>query len=179
MLLKIYYFLIFVSINISAQDCKIDLKSYGYDDVVDRLLTQATFASFKPLPSVIKINGEKVIENNIGNQRGFRLARINDDCSVNETLRFDTYPYLTESDKLRDYVQNLPINTRIAGITNDEYAHALKDDAKDVLMDVGLDLSSASYRSSLCFVFITGKPEQTKQSQAARYNGPATLSATI
>ena len=56
---------------------------------------------------------------------------------------------------------------------------ALKDDAKDVLINVGLDLSSASYRSSLCFVFITDKTEQTKQSQAARYNGPSILSTTI
>ena len=144
--------------------------SYGFDDI----LPERPFGL-----SFLKINGEKVIENSVGNGRGFRLARINNDCSVNETLRFDTHRTATESDEMRDYLQKLPRNTRIAGITNDEYSAALKDDAKDVLINVGLDLSSASYRSSLCFVFITDKTEQTKQSQAARYNGPSILSTTI
>ena len=145
--------------------------SYGFDDILpDRPSSRQSF---------FKINGVKVIENSIGNGRGFRLARINNDCSVNETLQFDTHLLGTQSDEIRDYLPNLPRNTRIAGITNDEYSRGLKDDAKDLLINVGLDLSSASYRSSFCFVFITGKPEQTKQSQAARHNGPSRLLVTI
>ena len=139
--------------------------SYGNDDL--------------PLkPSFVKINGEQV---NVRNRRGFTLVRINNDCSVNETSQYDTYRRETtsETDRIRDYLQNLPKNTRIAGTTYDEFTNGLLDDAKDALTDVGIDLSTASFRSSLCFVFTTGKPQQTKQSQAARYNGPSMLSTSL
>ena len=74
-------------INISGdtQECKINLVSYGYDD--------------RPLNlSFLKINGEKVSENRVGNGRGFRLARINNECSVNETLQFDTHIHQESDD---------------------------------------------------------------------------------
>ena len=126
--------------------------------------------------SFVKINGEQV---NVRIRRGFTLVRINDDCSVNETSQYDTYMTTSESDRIRNYLQKLPKNTRIAGTTYDEFTNYLKDDAKDALTDVGIDLSTASIRSSLCFVFTAGKPEQTKQSQAARYNGPSMLLTSL
>ena len=55
---------------------------------------------------------------------------------------------------LSDYLQNLPKHARIAGITHDEFTKGLEDDAKAALINVGLDLSTDFYRSSLCFVFI-------------------------
>ena len=126
--------------------------------------------------SFVKINGEQV---NVRNRRGFTLVRINDDCSVNETSQYDTYMTTSESDRIRNYLQKLPKNIRIAGTTYDEFTNYLKDDAKDALTDVGIDLSTASIRSSLCFVFTTGKPQQTEQSQAARYNGPSMLLTSL
>ena len=109
------------------------------------------------------------------------MVHINDDCSVNETSHFDTHRLdsVSESDNLRDYILNLPNNTRIAGVTYDEFFHNFQDNAKDALIDVGLDLGTASYRSSICFVFVTGKPQQTKQNQAESGKGPIMLSTTI
>ena len=86
--------------------------------------------------SFVKINGEQV---NVRNRRGFTLVRINDDCSVNETSQYDTYMTTSESDRIRNYLQKLPKNTRIAGTTYDEFTNYLKDDAKDALTDVGIE----------------------------------------
>ena len=125
----------------------------------------------------VRINGKQVLQKKSGS-RGFTLVRINSDCSVNNISTFDTharFPH-TGNDRIKEYLGNLPNNTRIAGITFDEFTLGLKNDAKSALNSVGLDLSTASYRSSLCFTFITGKPQDTKQSQATAGNGPSMLS---
>ena len=141
------------------------MTSYGYDD-----------PNPKNYSSSIAISRPKRRQSSFQflNRPGILLKRINDDCNVTESSLFRIGN--GESDKLRDYLQNLPNNTRIAGITYDDFTLGLKKDAKDALINVGLDLSTASYRSSLCFLFTTGKAKQTKQNQARRGEGPSRLS---
>ena len=154
----------FLDIGNDVEECKLDLLSYGGDD--------------RPFnKGFIKINGRQVTRNE--DSRGFTLVRINGDCSVKEIKRYDTHISTQESYNLRDYLQSLPNNTRIAGITYDEYVDHLSSSSKSTLSNVGLDLSTASWRSSLCFILIKGKPQLTKQSQAAGAKGPASLSTTF
>lgn len=149
------------------------MKSYGGDD--------------KPFrKGFVKINGIQVTlkdrdpwEVRDQDIRGFTLFRVNDDCSVKETKNYDTHLDGQESREMKDYLQTLPNNTRIAGMTHDEYNDHLSNSLKSVLSDIGLDLTSASWRSSLCFVFIIGKPQNTKQSQAKGGKGPSILSTIL
>ena len=139
------------------------MKSYGGDDRP------------RGAQGFVKINGNQVTQNH--DIRGFRLVRLNDDCSVNEVKRYDTHISTQQSYNLRDYLQSLPNNTRISGITYDEYVDHLSSSAKSALSNVGIDLTTASWRSSLCFILIKGKPQLTKQNQSGGAKGPSSLSA--
>ena len=145
------------------------MKSYGGDD--------------KPFgKGFVKINGIQVAlkegrKDMVG--RGFTLVRVNNDCSVKEMRTYDTSLYSQESREMNDYLQTLPYNTRIAGITHVGYDRRLSDSLKSALIGIGLDLTSASFESSLCFVFIIGKPQNTKQSQARFGKGPSILTAVL
>ena len=132
-----------------VERCNVDSKSYGGDDRPFR-------------QGFVKINGIQVTPKD--ESRGFTLVRLNDDCSVMEMKTYDTHLYIQESRNMTDYLENLPINTRIAGITYDEYNHRLSNSTKSELRNIGLNMTSASWRSTLCFVFTIGKPQYTKQS---------------
>ena len=87
---------------------------------------------------------------------------------------------------MNDYLLTLPYNTRIAGITHDAYASHLSDSLKSTLMGIGLNLTRAldklnmaSWRSSFCFVFTIGKPQNTKQSVAKLGKGPSNLTVVL
>ena len=131
----------------------------------------------------VKINGIQVtLKDGIGRKDmdyGFTLVRVNNDCSVKEVKYYDTYRLSQESREMHDYLQTLPYNTRIAGITYDEYNHRLSNSTKSELKSIGLNMTSASWRSTLCFVFTIGKPQYTKQSQAKNGKGPSTLFAIL
>ena len=147
-----------------VKGCNVDLKSYGGDD-------RPSGKGF------VKINGIQVTPKDVS--RGFTLVRINKDCSVKEMKTYDTHLYSQEGREMKDYLQTLPYNTSIAGITHDEYNDHLLDSLKSALSDIGLDLASASWRSSLCFVIIIGKPQNTTQSQAKGAKGPSILSTIL
>lgn len=165
----VLFSLTFVSIYLDSEvkACKVDLLSYGGDDI----------PFHKGYKGFIKIDGRQVTKKE--GSRGFTLARINDDCSVKEIKRYDTHISTQESYNLRDYLQSIPNNTRISGITYDEYADHLSSSAKSSLTNVGLNLTSTAWRSSLCFMLIKGKPQLTKQNQAFGAKGPSSLSATF
>ena len=131
----------------------------------------------------VKINGVQVtLKDRFGRKDmdyGFALVRVNNDCSVKEVNFYDTYRSRRESREMHDYLQTLPNNTRIAGITHTAYDLSLSDSLKSVLIGIGLDLPRASWQSSLCFVFIIGKPQNTKQSVAKLGKGPSNLTAVL
>ena len=141
------------------------MKSYGGDDRP------------RGAQGFVKINENQVTQNH--DIRGFRLVRLNDDCSVKEMMTYDTHLSIQESRNMTNYLENLPINTRIAGITYDEYNHRLSNSTKSELRNIGLNMTSASWRSTLCFVFTIGKPQYTKQSQAKGGKGPSNLFAIL
>ena len=151
--------------------CNVDLKSYGGED-------RPSGKGF------VKINGIQVgPKDGFGNEdidsQGFILVRVNNDCSVKEIKSYNTHWYSQESREMNDYLLTLPYNTRIAGITHVGYDRRLSDSLKSALIGIGLDLTSVSGRSSLCFVFIKGKPQNTKQSAAKDGKGPSILTAVL
>ena len=138
----------------------------------------------------VKINGIQVtLKDGFGRKDmdyGFTLVRVNKDCSVKEVKSYDTYRYSQESREMNDYLLTLPYNTRIAGIRHDAYASHLSDSLKSTLIGMGLNstraldkLTFASWRSSFCFVFTIGKPQNTKQSDAKGGKGPSILTAVL
>ena len=139
------------------------MRAYGYDDK-DR--------SF----GFVKINGEELTRHK---GRGITVVTITKDCKAGEITNYDTHGSSSDADKLRDYLTNLPSETRLAVISEDSFHHQLGS-AKSVLTQLGVDTSSTrGLRSSLCFFSVKGKPESTLQSEAARYKGPATLSVPL
>ena len=183
----------------TVQDCKIDLLSYATDS-----------AHLPPWMrhSFIKINGESVYEEPFGDDtkslgHGFRLVRINNDCSVNETLIFGTpndldydHRYLDDyldkaAIEMRDYLRRLPElprNARFAGIINHKFTNVLREESIFHFFDNGIDLrqfldcgfcDTPSHPTSLCFVFTTGKPQQSKLEKQNDPTIPAMLQTTI
>ena len=135
------------------------LKSYGGDD------------GPHGVPGFVTINRYQVLLN--PDSQGFILVRLDDDCSVKEKKTYDTKLSIQASRNMTDYLKSLPNNTRIAGITYDEYNHRLSDSTKAELRFLGLNMTSTSWQSTLCFVFTKGKPHYTKQSQAKNGQGPS------
>ena len=128
------------------------MKSYGGDDRP------------RGARGFVRINGIQVTQNH--DIRGFRLVRLDDDCSVKEKKTFDTHFSIQESRKMTDYLKSLPYNTRIAGIAST--TQNLSSSLKSELRVIGLNMTSASWRSAHCFTFTIGKPQYTKQSQVKK-----------
>ena len=152
---------------------QIELCSYGYDD-----------PNFGQVPgSFVRIDGQEIItSNNSNNGRGFTLATILSEGKVGEITRYDTWGSDDASIELRDYLESLPNNTRLAGITYDSYddfRETFHSQVRPILMKMGIDVSSRNNRNSLCFLVTKGKPELTRQSFAASCHGPATIKCPL
>ena len=140
----------------------IELRAWGYDD------TDRKF-------NLVRINGNELTRLT---RRGLMLVIITKDCKAGEITTYDTHGSTSAADKLRDYLTNLPNNTRLAGISHDSFMRSLES-AKPILNQLGVDLSDHGYRTSLCFYVVKGKPEEIVQSNAARFKGPTTLSTPL
>ena len=162
--------------------------------------------------SYIKINERFVYQEPFGDDtkslyHGFRLVRINNDCSVNETLIFGTPNDLDYDYGDLDYylekaaiemieylirLPELPRNARFAGIINHKFTNVLREESIDHFFNNGIDLRQfldcvggdfpcdpPSHPTSLCFVFTTGKPQQSKLEKQNDPTIPARLQTTI
>ena len=131
----------------------------------------------------MRIDGQEIVKSNYSNNgRGFTLATILSDGKAGKITRYDTWGSDDASIKLRDYLNSLPNNTRLAGITYDSYDEFRNDfhsQVRPILMKMGVDVSSRNNRNSLCFLITKGKPELTRQSFAASWHGPATMKCPL
>ena len=150
-----------------ASSIQLELRSFGKDDSYD----------FSIARSFIKINGKEEIKTN---SRGFKIATITDDGKIGEITRYDTWGSDHDCIRLRDYLNAIPNNTCLVGITFDSYETSsywstFDTEVRPMLTKMGIGIYSNNYRCSVCFLVTKGKPEFTKQCFASRWNGPATM----
>lgn len=154
-----------------ASSIHLELRSFGKDDSYD----------FTIVRSFIKINGKEEIKTN---SRGFTIATITDDGRIGETTRYDTWGNDNDCIRFRDYLNALPNNTCLAGITFDSYetsynGSTFDTEVRPILTQMGIGIYSNNYRCSACFFVTKGQPELTKQCFASRWNGPAAMKCLI
>ena len=143
--------------------CRIQLRSLGWND------------RHKAEGPAITING-KVVK--ISKLRGFTFATIRDDCSLSDIKHFDTYASKTSSNNMKSFLLGLPENTKVVGVTYDEFSKNLGP-AKSVLTKLGVNVPGGAWRASLSLAFTKGHPEKTKQSFTKDGQGPAFLTGFL
>ena len=123
-----------------ASSIHLELRSFGKDDSYD----------FSIARSFIKINGKEEIKTN---SRGFTIATITDDGRIGETTRYDTWGSNHDCIRLRDYLDAIPNNTCLVGITFDSYETSsnwstFDTEVRPMLTKMGVEIYSALYVSS-------------------------------
>jgi Interleukin-like EMT inducer len=115
----------------------------------------------------IAINGNRVTKTD----RGFNLMQLNAmSCSTSNYLNYDTWASTTDSDNMATYITSLPLNTVLIGVTADEAAQSLTQNAKNALLALGVDGNALQPWGKLSFVAQIGQPA-TAVSQVAPPGG--------
>ena len=107
----------------------------------------------------VAINGERVINTTSGTYLGFNLVELNvSSCSASNIRHFDTYSSTIISDNMATYINGLPLNTVLIGVTADEPTSSLSQNAKSALLAIGVDVTGLQYRGKVSFVAQIGRP---------------------
>jgi Interleukin-like EMT inducer len=110
----------------------------------------------------IATNGNIVISTSGGGYRGFYLVEFDvSSCSSKNLLHFDTWASTTDSDNMATYINGLPSNTVLIGVTADEPQNALTQNAKSALLAIGVNVAGLQYRGKVTFVAQIGRPTMT------------------
>jgi Interleukin-like EMT inducer len=110
----------------------------------------------------IAINGNKVISSTISGYRGFNLVRIDvSSCSASNIVHYDTNINTANSENMATYINSLPSNTVLVGITADDAQGALTLNAKSALLAIGVDVNGLQFRGKVCFMAQVGQPAMT------------------
>ena len=148
-----------------AKPCKIGLRAFGLDD-------QNRGNGY------VTLNGQQVT---LHRGRGVTLVTITPECDVSKITQYDTFGFTTATADMRDYLDALPTNTIVAGITDDSYIQHLAD-VEPLLAQLGIDVTEKDQfatRTSLGFIFTKGRPENTVQKTTARFKGPTRLCVNL
>ena len=81
-------------------------------------------------------------------------------CTSNSHRTFDTYASKGEAASLLQYLQQLPVNTVVVGVTGDEPTRYLST-VYGQLHSMGVDVEDVKYRGSFAFVTTVGHPKST------------------
>jgi Interleukin-like EMT inducer len=114
----------------------------------------------------------------IGDYAGFYLVELNvSSCLSTNIRRFNTHLRTTDSDNMAIYINSLPLNTVLIGVTADAIQYYLTQNAKDALFNIGVDLNSFDYYGKLIFVSQIGQPDMSVSQKAP--GGGSSLNMTI
>jgi Interleukin-like EMT inducer len=106
----------------------------------------------------IAINGKRVINTTSTAYAGFNLVELNvSSCSPSNILHFNTHASTTDSNNMATYINGLPLNTVLIGITAD----ATTQNARESLFSIGVDLTGLDYYGKLIFVSQIGQPDMS------------------
>ena len=106
----------------------------------------------------IAINGNRVIRTVYG-CRGFYLIELNaTSCSLSNSRQFDTYASSTNPYNIATYINSLPLNTVLIGVTADEPQNNLDQKATSALLAIGVKVTGLQFRGKVSFVAQIGQP---------------------
>jgi Interleukin-like EMT inducer len=126
--------------------CQVDAVSWGSDD--------STLYS-----GYIAIDGNKVINTTSSDYRGFNLVELNMmSCSPSNIRHFDTLASTTNSDNMATYINTLPLNKVLIGVTADDAQYNLTQNAKSALLAIGVDVNGLQFRGKVSFAAQIGRP---------------------
>jgi Interleukin-like EMT inducer len=150
-----------------SAECLIETMAWGSNDT-------------SMLNGYIAINGNRVFSTASGPCRGFNIVQLNvNSCLMSDVgLRsFDTSVSTTASDAMATYINSLPLNTVLIGITSDEPQTALTQNAKSALLAIGVNVTGLQFRGKVSFVAQIGRPTMTISKVA--FSGGASLQITL
>ena len=142
----------------------IEALSWGLSDVI-----QTT--------GYININGYKVLDT-ARYRRGFNFIELNvTSCSESNILCYDTFGADHIADDMAGYINGLPSNTVLIGMTVDEPTQHLTPNAKVALSAIGVNVTGLQYAGKAIFVTQINQPAGTVSQFAAP--GGVNLKMTI
>ena len=114
------------------------------------------------LSGYIAINGDRVLSTTSFVYRGFNIVQLNlSSCLSTDTgpRSFDTWANTTNSDNMATYINSLPLNTVLIGITSDEPLLSLTNNAKSALLAIGVNVNGLQWRGKVSFVAQIGRQD--------------------
>ena len=119
----------------------------------------------------IAINGNRLMTTTAPTYRGFNLVQLNvKTCSLSIVSTFDTCMTSTNSDNMANYINGLPLNTVLIGVTADDAQLSLNQNAKSALLAIGVNVDGLQFRGKASFMAQIGRPA-TSVSQVAPPGG--------
>jgi Interleukin-like EMT inducer len=112
-----------------------------------------------PHTGYIAINSNSVINTNY---RGFNLVELNVSSCLSTNIRhFDTWASTVDSDNMATYINSLPLNTVLIGVTADEASFSLTQNARSALLSIGVNVTGLQYHGKVAFLTKIGQPSIT------------------
>jgi Interleukin-like EMT inducer len=88
-------------------------------------------------------------------------------CSPTSIRHYDTNIYAADVSSLTSYINGLPLNTVLIGVTADEPQLLLDLNAKNAFLAIGVDLTGLQWAGKAIFVSQIGRPAITVLKVAA------------
>jgi Interleukin-like EMT inducer len=145
----------------------------------------------------IAINGNRVVNTPLkfcttvclpSDYAGFNLVELNvSSCSASNIRHYDTSAKTANSENMATYINSLPLNTVLIGVTAEDAqrsltsnARSLTSNAKSALLTIGVDVSELQEAGKLSFVVQIGQPTLTASEVAdpSGYNLKLTVNLT-
>jgi Interleukin-like EMT inducer len=109
----------------------------------------------------IAINGNKVISVLV-DFIGFIFVELDvSSCLPSQIVGFDTYDDTTNANNMADYMNGLPLNTVLIGVTSINAQQYLTQNATSALLAIGVDLTGLQDQGKASFVAQIGQPAKT------------------
>jgi Interleukin-like EMT inducer len=128
-------------------ECLIEALSWGASDTTSK--------------GYIAINGNKVISTYNGFSGLFFVELDVSSCSPSNIVGFDPIDDTTNADKMADYINSLPLNTVLIGVTADDAQEYLTQNATSALLTIGVNLTGLQYQGKVSFMAQIGQPSKT------------------
>jgi Interleukin-like EMT inducer len=107
----------------------------------------------------IAIDGNTVYVTSYEMTGGFHIVELNvTSCSSSNIRHFNTYSSAAESDNMMNYINSLPMNTVLIGITSCDARQYLSSRTKAALLAIGVYVYGLEFLDRASFVAQIGQP---------------------
>jgi Interleukin-like EMT inducer len=106
-------------------------------------------------------------------------AAISTAAELSVPILVNTWGSTTSSDNMATYINSLPLNTVLIGVTADEAKSSLTYKATNALLAIGVDVTGLQVRGKLSFVARIGQPTVTVYQVAPPGGGSVKITANM